>query len=119
MLTLHRLNYENDMFKALFDDFWGWNGYNTKTNYVSKIENDYLNLSVDVPGVTKDNISFEYDKGYLLLNWTRNDSKNSQSWYVGTKYDFEKSNVKLENGVLHMTVPLKKEFASSKINLLK
>lgn len=88
---------------------------------VKENENDY-ELQVEVPGVNKENISIDYENGYVTIAAKTNKSKDekdkegnyirrerysgsySRSYYVG-EVDRESIKAKLDNGVLSIIVP--------------
>ena len=88
---------------------------------VKENENDY-ELQVEVPGVSKENISIDYENGYVTIAAKTNKSKDekdkegnyirrerysgsySRSYYVGD-VDRESIKAKLDNGVLSIIVP--------------
>lgn len=88
---------------------------------VKENENDY-ELQVEVPGVSKENISIDYENGYVTIAAKTNKSKDekdkegnyirrerysgsySRSYYVG-EVDRESIKAKLDNGVLSIIVP--------------
>ena len=88
---------------------------------IKENENDY-ELQVEVPGVNKENISIDYENGYVTIAAKTNKSKDekdkegnyirrerysgsySRSYYVG-KVDRESIKAKLDNGVLSIIVP--------------
>ena len=109
---------------SLFDNIFF--PYEHKENNMMKTdvkenENDY-ELQVEVPGVNKENISIDYENGYVTIAAKTNKSKDekdkegnyirrerysgsySRSYYVG-KVDRESIKAKLDNGVLSIIVP--------------
>ena len=109
---------------SLFDNIFF--PYEHKENNMMKTdvkenENDY-ELQVEVPGVSKDNISIDYENGYVTIAAKTNKSKDekdkegnyirrerysgsySRSYYVGD-VDRESIKAKLDNGVLSIIVP--------------
>lgn len=88
---------------------------------VKENENDY-ELQVEVPGVNKENISIDYENGYVTIAAKTNKSKDekdkegnyirrerysgsySRSYYVG-EVDRESIKAKIDNGVLSIIVP--------------
>lgn len=109
---------------SLFDNIFF--PYEHKENNMMKTdvkenENDY-ELQVEVPGVNKENISIDYENGYVTIAAKTNKSKDekdkegnyirrerysgsySRSYYVGD-VDRESIKAKLDNGVLSIIVP--------------
>lgn len=109
---------------SLFDNIFF--PYEHKENNMMKTdvkenENDY-ELQVEVPGVNKENISIDYENGYVTIAAKINKSKDekdkegnyirrerysgsySRSYYVGD-VDRESIKAKLDNGVLSIIVP--------------
>ena len=109
---------------SLFDNIFF--PYEHKENNMMKTdvkenENDY-ELQVEVPGVNKENISIDYENGYVTIAANTNKSKDekdkegnyirrerysgsySRSYYVGD-VDRESIKAKLDNGVLSIIVP--------------
>ncbi|HAR47868.1 MAG TPA: Hsp20/alpha crystallin family protein [Firmicutes bacterium] len=109
---------------SLFDNIFF--PYEHKENNMMKTdvkenENDY-ELQVEVPGVSKENISIDYENGYVTIAAKTNKSKDekdkegnyirrerysgsySRSYYVGD-VDRESIKAKLDNGVLSIIVP--------------
>ena len=109
---------------SLFDNIFF--PYEHKENNMMKTdvkenENDY-ELQVEVPGVNKENISIDYENGYVTIAAKANKSKDekdkegnyirrerysgsySRSYYVGD-VDRESIKAKLDNGVLSIIVP--------------
>lgn len=109
---------------SLFDNIFF--PYEHKENNMMKTdvkenENDY-ELQVEVPGVSKENISIDYENGYVTIAAKTNKSKDekdkegnyirrerysgsySRSYYVG-EVDRESIKAKLDNGILSIIVP--------------
>lgn len=109
---------------SLFDNIFF--PYEHKENNMMKTdvkenENDD-ELQVEVPGVNKENISIDYENGYVTIAAKTNKSKDekdkegnyirrerysgsySRSYYVGD-VDRESIKAKLDNGVLSIIVP--------------
>ena len=109
---------------SLFDNIFF--PYEHKENNMMKTdvkenENDY-ELQVEVPGVNKENISIDYENGYVTIAAKTNKSKDEKdkegnyirrerysgsysiSYYVGD-VDRESIKAKLDNGVLSIIVP--------------
>lgn len=109
---------------SLFDNIFF--PYEHKENNMMKTdvkENEYdYELQVEVPGVNKENISIDYENGYVTIAAKTNKSKDekdkegnyirrerysgsySRSYYVGD-VDRESIKAKLDNGVLSIIVP--------------
>ncbi len=125
-------NYTEGFFDPLFDfltpdvirDSHVARGLEMRTD-VTESENDY-ELDIDLPGISKDDISVTLDDGYLTIKAKANRNfdngekrKNfvhrerfsgvsSRSYYLGS-VDEEKIEASFNNGVLHILVPKKVE----------
>lgn len=118
--------------RDLFDDMFDTRSYGRQQSDLMKTDvketdKDYK-LSVDLPGVKKDDLKAELKDGYLTISATvnqNNDEKDEEgryirrerfsgsfnrSFYVGENVSEEDIKAKFENGTLMLTVP-KKESA--------
>ena len=121
----------------VFDDFFGTPFFTrTESNMmktdIKEHENSY-DLTIDLPGVKKEDIRAELNDGYLTVSAENNTSKDekdengkyicrerysgsySRSFYVGDAVTEEDIAAKFENGTLKLTVP-KKEALPEKQN---
>lgn len=98
---------------------------------ISEIDNNYV-IEMDMPGVKKDEISMEIDKGYLTVSYeSKNDTEEnsdkkyirrerhvytncSRQFYVGD-IDEEAIKASFKDGILTVTVPKKEEKETKKI----
>ena len=117
--------FSRDLFDDMFDTRFYENSYNglMKTD-VKETENDYR-LSIDLPGVKKEDLKAELKDGYLTISATvnsDNDEKDQEgryirrerfsgsynrSYYVGDDITQEDIKARFENGTLTVTVPKK------------
>lgn len=117
--------FSRDLFDDMFDTRFYENNYNglMKTD-VKETENDYK-LSVDLPGVKKEDLKAELKDGYLTISATvntDNDEKDKEgkyirrerfsgsynrSYYVGDDITQDDIKAKFENGILSVTIPKK------------
>lgn len=110
-----RTGYPN-LFDRLFDDLWR-DIEPTQKNFRSvEKENEYL-LSLDLPGVSKENAHVEVDGGILTIRAERKDFwagaegkgessyKFERSFTLPTSVDVEKIDAQMENGVLNIVLP--------------
>lgn len=122
---------------SVFDDFFGTPFFTrTESNMMKtdiKEHDDSYELTIDLPGVQKENIKAELNDGYLTVSAESNSSKDekdekgkyicrerysgsySRSFYVGDAVTEEDIAAKFENGTLKLTVP-KKEALPQKEN---
>lgn len=117
----------------LFDDFRGFpfSGFNHHNTDLMKTDvkenNNNYELTVDMPGVEKENVKAELKDGYLTIRATSgysNDEKDnegryirrerhygscSRSFYVGMSVTQDEIKASFKNGTLKLTVPKKEE----------
>jgi len=106
-----------DLLKADWSENWQRNGM--KTDIVAK--DDHYELTVDLPGVSKENVELSLENGYLTIkaeqkSEANDDSENyvrreryyqsaSRTFYVGEGVEEKDIAAKLENGALIIKVP--------------
>ena len=136
---LTRRERDNDLgfnfFDSVFDDFFapGFmvprdSGMRTD---IKETENGY-ELSVDMPGYDKKDISVELSHGYLTISAKREEKEEnkkylrrersyscSRSYYVGENIKREHVKAKYEGGTLHLAFPKeeKKEIPDKRIEI--
>ncbi len=117
--------------RNLFDDFgdFPFGGFSHHTTNMMKTDvkdkGDKYELTIDMPGVEKENIKAELNDGYLTISATSgysNDDKNddgkyirrerhygscSRSFYVGDAVTQNEISANFKNGILTLTVPKK------------
>ena len=121
----------------VFDDFFGTPFFTRSESSMMKTdikehENSY-DLTIDLPGVKKEDIKAELNDGYLTVSAESGTSKDekdengkyicrerytgsySRSFYVGDAVTEQDISAKFENGTLKLTVP-KKEALPEKQN---
>lgn len=118
-----------NLFDNFFDDFarpavfHHQSEFNPLMKTDVKEHKDRFELSIDVPGVKKEDLSAELENGYLTITATRNDEKEeknkegeyirrerysgstSRSFYVGEDVKQEDIKAKFDNGTLKLTIP--------------
>jgi len=123
-----------DLFDTLFDmpmehellsrrnPLYGKNEKNLMKTDIKETESGY-ELDIDLPGFKKEDISVELENGYLTISASKDIDKEenkesggyirkerwfgscSRSFYIGDGVRSEDIKAKMENGILHMTVP--------------
>lgn len=131
------LYFNNKNLNELFDGFQSAakNAYEGALIEADVTENDkaYL-VSVNLPGVAKENVGIDFKDGTIYINVKKEDAKKDKdekyliherntvygkrSFYLG-ECESESIKAKLENGVLNVVVPKKelKENESQSINI--
>ena len=110
-----------------FDDVWNsWDYSNTSlmNTDIKENDNDY-ELTMNLPGVKKEDVTAELKDGYLTIHATSNQNKDekdedgkyirrerysgscNRSFYVGDAITEEDIKANFENGTLKMTIPKK------------
>ena len=125
--------YRNNIFDDLFNTpFFTRSEQNMMKTDIKEHDGGY-ELTVDLPGVKKDDIKAELNDGYLTITAENNSSKDekdekgkyicrerysgsySRSFYVGDAVTEEDIKAKFENGTLTLDIP-KKEALPEKRN---
>ena len=94
----------------------------TKINHPVDIyeANDGLNIDIACVGLTKKDIEITVEGDILKVEYNRDKSKNDETyvhrniakrsfnlgWRISRRFDLNKLNAKLENGLLHLFAPL-------------
>ena len=116
---LRRSNFFDDAFDSLFAPTFSGTSSVMKTD-IKEREKEY-ELSIEMPGFKKENVTINFEKGYLTVSG-KNEEKDadtkyirrernvscSRSYYVG---DIDKSAIKakFENGILSIVIPKEQE----------
>lgn len=117
--------------RDMFDDFFGNSLSNYRTNDLMKTDikdtDNAYELTIDMPGIKKEDIKAELKDGYLTVNATSgysNDDKDSngkyirrerhygfcsRSFYVGNAVTQEDIKASFENGTLKLVIPKKED----------
>lgn len=129
MLSTYRNNIFDDLFNA---PFFTRNEANMMKTDIKEHDGGY-ELTVDLPGVKKEDIKAELNDGYLTISAENNTNKDekdengkyicrerysgsySRSFYVGDAITEEDIKAKFENGTLKLDIP-KKEAIPEKQN---
>lgn len=117
--------------RDMFDDFFGNSLSNYRTNDLMKTDikdtDNAYELTIDMPGIKKEDIKAELKYGYLTVNATSgysNDDKDSngkyirrerhygscsRSFYVGNAVTQDDIKASFENGTLKLVIPKKED----------
>ena len=117
--------------RDMFDDFFGTSLSNYRTNDLMKTDikdtDNAYELTIDMPGIKKEDIKAELKDGYLTVNATSgysNDDKDSngkyirrerhygscsRSFYVGNAVTQDDIKASFENGTLKLVIPKKED----------
>lgn len=96
---------------------------NTVTPYVEDVSTDeQFQLSIDLPGVSKDDVDVHLDGNMLVISGTRNADDAASARTMTKSFEIDLATVemdqltaKLENGVLHVAAPRKAKKEVKKI----
>lgn len=90
----------------LYDPFKIINDYYTSTQSEAVNSNDSeLLLSVDLPGVKRDDVSMYTEEQHLFLNAKRGSKKIERLYRIPRGYNPDDISAKMEDGVLHVRIP--------------
>lgn len=85
---------------------WYWETTTTTNDYVGEDKGDRLELSVDLPGVKKEDVKVSFEKKVLTIKAERGERKYNKSYrIVAAEVQSDKVTAKLEDGVLTVTMP--------------
>ena len=110
-----------------FDDqFWGFNGLQTRSGVPVNIREDEKNFEVEVvaPGLQKQDFQLQFNGDALTVSfehkensqqddnnrWLRREYRKqsfTRTFTIDETVDVEKASARYENGVLHLTLPKK------------
>lgn len=123
--------------RAVFDDFFTptiWEDFPIQSPSANVWEEeDAVHIEMAVPGLKKEDLNINITSDSVRISGTikeeeKEDSKKKyyyrsmessfeQSFNLPTKVDSEKSKAKLENGVIHLTLPKADEVKPKKIEI--
>ena len=89
---------------------------NSNPNYSASTQEDgSLLVTVDLPGVTKDDVQLSHSTHRLDFTYTREDEQTkTRSLNIGTRWDVSKAKATMKDGVLKITIP---QISKSKIKV--
>ena len=117
-------DFDRDFFRGMARPehvLYGKNAAHMMKTDVKELDENY-EISVDLPGFSKDNIKVDLNNGYLTISTEKSLSKEDKgkmlrqeryvgtmqrSFYVGESITEEDIKAKYENGVLTLTIPKK------------
>ncbi|MCD7826837.1 MAG: Hsp20/alpha crystallin family protein [Clostridiaceae bacterium] len=123
--SIFRENLLDDFFRSPFSSYTSNTADMMKTD-VKEVDNNY-EITMNLPGVKKEDVKAELKDGYLTINASSGSSTEekdengryirrerysgscSRSFYVGDQVTETDIRAKFENGTLKMTVPMKEE----------
>lgn len=127
------LNNEIDTFDNIIDQFFNDLSYdprfslmntNNVSNYYNENEKEYY-LTMDVPGMSKDDIEVTFDNNRLKVSGQRKSDKYDSYKYgkmertfnVPSNVETDKISAKIDNGVLKVLLPKAKSSLGRKISV--
>ena len=127
------LNNEIDTFDNIIDQFFNDLSYdprfslmntNNVSNYYNENEKEYY-LTMDVPGMSKDDIEVTFDSNRLKISGQRKSDKYDSYEYgkmerifsVPNNVETDKISAKIDNGVLKVLLPKAKSSLGRKISV--
>ena len=127
------LNNEIDTFDNIIDQFFNDLSYdprfslmntNNVSNYYNENEKEYY-LTMDVPGMSKDDIEVTFDSNRLKISGQRKSDKYDSYEYgkvertfsVPSNVEVDKISAKIDNGVLKVLLPKAKSSLGRKISV--
>ena len=74
-------------------------------NYAGEDKGDRLELSVEMPGVKKEDVKVTFENKILSVSAERGERKYNQGYRISHNIDASKITAKLEDGILLVTIP--------------
>ena len=78
---------------------------------------DGYDVTLDVPGVKRDDISVSVERNRLKVAGKRGERSFSRSWYIPAEVDAERIESSLADGVLSIRMPLRDRGAPRKVTI--
>ena len=127
------LNNEIDTFDNIIDQFFNDLSFdprfslmntNNVSNYYNENEKEYY-LTMDVPGMSKDDVEVKFDNNRLKISGKRKSNKYDSYEYgkmertfsVPSSVETDKISAKIDNGVLKVILPKAKSSLGRKISV--
>ena len=127
------LNNEIDTFDNIIDQFFNDLSFdprfslmntNNVSNYYNENEKEYY-LTMDVPGMSKDDVEVKFDNNRLKISGQRKSNKYDSYKYgkmertfsVPSNVETDKISAKIDNGVLKVILPKAKSSLGRKISV--
>lgn len=76
-----------------------------------------LEVTVELPGVSKENVELTVSKGGFCVSASREDMKYEGCFQFAHEVDSDKTKAKFENGLLFLTVPFLEPLCGKKIDI--
>jgi HSP20 family molecular chaperone IbpA len=94
--------------------FWAYNSTHS-TSYKREIKEDSIEVTIELPGVDKEEIALDYLSEKLSVNITIESKNINNDIYLANQVDPEAITAKLDKGVLTITAPIKNDNRRIKI----
>ena len=103
---------------SIFNEFFADSFQHGYLNEKVETKEDEVHLSVDIPGVSKEDVKLSVEDGVLYLKAQRSkDFTYKSSWKLNRVLDTDNISADLENGVLSLVISKKKEAREKQIPL--
>tara|TARA_Y100000310_G_C20658332_1_gene803227 strand:- start:53 stop:433 length:381 start_codon:yes stop_codon:yes gene_type:complete len=109
------------MHSPIFNDILKHNN-TTYTNYQHlnfshDTTDNLINYSIDIPGVSQQDIDITCENNTIYISGVRNDKKFKYHFILPQKYNSDSAGATLQSGVLTISFDLKKELKPKKITV--
>ena len=92
-------------FNRLYKDI----NYFPYSSFISEQTDEKVVIEVELPRIKKENVKVSTSNGNLTIEITAKDKKFTKTGKINPKFDIEKANIKLEQGVLTIEIPVKEK----------
>jgi HSP20 family molecular chaperone IbpA len=90
---------------------------NSQLQLAGTDENASFFVSLDLPGVKKEDVKITLVENTLIITAIRKDEKSTYTYPVIDRYDVDKTVAKFELNVLTVTIPLKQQALTREIKI--
>lgn len=86
-------------------------------HYTSKVDNDTLTCSFELPGYGIEDINLDVEPGYITISSEKENKNFKQSFYISKEFDPETVSAEMKNGVLTLEYKRYKKYTPTRVKI--